>query len=189
MAKVDKWLKRKNLEQITRWARDEKLNISDIAGLMDISASTFRQWRHDYPEIAEAFEEGRRVIDEKVENSFFKMCTGFVQKVMKNYKVRRKEYNEHGKVIAEYDEVIQREEEEFIPPSVVAQKFYLCNRMPDKYRVENAALPPGNEGENDSGVVMLPEVSDSTSSTASGPPSPRGEGFDGEPIQEAEIID
>lgn len=160
MAKVDKWLKTKNLQRITEWARNKDYNISDIARLMGISASTFYAWKSEYPEIEEAFEEGRRVLDEKVENSFFDMCVGFVQKVKKHYKIRRKEFNENGKVIAEYEELVEKENEEYIPPSVTAQKFYLCNRMPDRYRPETAVLPPGKDDENVSGVVMLPGVDD-----------------------------
>lgn len=158
MAKVDKWLKKKNLEQITTWARNKNYNISDIAGLMGISASTFYKWKSEHSEIEEAFEEGRRVLDETVENSFFDMCTGFTKKVIKVFKVRRKEYGDNGKVIAEYEELVEKEEEEYIPPSVTAQKFYLCNRMPDRYRPENAALPPANGEEEYTGVVMLPGI-------------------------------
>lgn len=160
MAKVDKWLKKKNLDQITDWAKNKNYNISDIAGLMGISASTFYKWKNEYPEIEEAFEEGRRVLDEKVENSFFDMCTGFTKKVVKVFKVRRKEYGDNGKVIAEYEELVEREEDEYIPPSVTAQKFYLCNRMPDRYRPENATLPPAGDEENYTGVVALPSAED-----------------------------
>ena len=167
---VKKWLKKESLRQITQWARDDSLNISDIAEKMEISSATFRRWRNDYPEIAQAFDEGRRVVDEKVENSFIKMCTGYHEKVLKKQKVKRKEYDDRGKVTAEYEEFVDVEEEEYIPPSVVAQKFYLLNRMPDRYIPENAVLPPGNEDEEESGVVMLPGVGD-------------------EEVQEAEIID
>lgn len=160
MAKVDKWLKKKNLEQITEWAKDKNNNISDIAALMGISASTFYKWKNERVEISDAFEEGRKVLDEKVENSFFDMCVGFTKTVKKVFKLRRKEYNENGKVIAEYEELVDREEEEYIPPSVTAQKFYLCNRMPDRYRPENAVLLPGDDDEKITGVVEMPAVED-----------------------------
>lgn len=171
MAKVDKWRKKKGLNQITEWARDEKLNISDIASLMGVSSSTFRQWRQEYDDIREAFEEGRKVVDEKVENSFFKMCVGFKEKVIKKHKVKRKEFNDDGKVIAEYEEFIDVEEEQYIPPSVVAQKFYLCNRMNDKYRVESG-VQAQDGSEESTGVVMLPEILEHL-----------------EEIQEAEIVE
>ena len=160
MAKVKDWLKKKNLEQLTEWARNKNYNISDIASLMGISASTFYKWKSEHPKIEEAFEEGRRVLDEKVENSFFDMCTGFTKKVIKVFKVRRKEYNENGKVIAEYEELVEKEEEEYIPPSVTAQKFYLCNRMSDRYKPENAVLPAGKDDETYTGVVEMPAVAE-----------------------------
>ena len=173
MAKVSKWLKKKSLEQITQWARDKNNNISDIAKLMGISSSTFYEWKNEYPEIKEAFEEGRRELDEKVENSFFDMCVGFTKKVKKMHKLRRKEFNENGKVVAEYEEMVEVEEEEYIPPSVAAQKFYLCNRMPDRYRPENAALPPGNDDDSITGVVELAAV----------------EEIENEEIEDAEIVE
>lgn len=160
MAKVDKWLKKKNLDKLTEWAKDKNNNISDIAALMGISASTFYKWKNEHVEISDAFEEGRKVLDEKVENSFFDMCVGFTKTVKKVFKLRRKEFNENGKVIAEYEELVDREEEEYIPPSVTAQKFYLCNRMPDRYRPETAVLPPGKDDEKITGVVEMPAVED-----------------------------
>lgn len=159
MAKIEEWLKEENLKQITKWARNKNYNISNIAARMGISASTFYEWKNKYPQIKEAFEEGRRVLDEKVENSFFDMCVGFIKKVKKKHKLRRKEFNENGKVVAEYEELVDADEEEYIPPNVAAQKFYLCNRMPDRYRPETAVLPPGNDDdEKKTGVVELPAV-------------------------------
>ena len=158
MAKIEEWLKEENLKQITKWARNKNYNISNIASRMGISASTFYEWRKNHPEIEAAFQEGRRVLDEKVENSFFDMCIGFVKKVKKQHKLRRKEFNENGKGIAEYEELVEAEDEEYIPPNVAAQKFYLCNRMPDRYRPETAVLPPGKDDEDTTGVVVMPEV-------------------------------
>lgn len=158
MAKVDKWLKKKNLNKLTEWAKDKNNNISDIAALMGISASTFYKWKNEYEEISNAFEEGRKVLDEKVENSFFDMCTGFRVKVKKNFKLKRKEFNENGKVIAEYEELAEAEDEEYIPPSVTAQKFYLCNRMPERYRPENTVLLSGGDDKKITGVVEMPAI-------------------------------
>ena len=157
MAKVDTWLKKKSLKKLTDWAKDKNNNISDIAALMGISASTFYKWKNEYEEIADAFEEGRKALDERVENAFFDMCTGFHVKVKKTFKLKRKEFNENGKVIAEYEELVEAEDEEYVPPSVAAQKFYLCNRMPDRYRPENAVLLPGDD-EGITGVVEMPAV-------------------------------
>ena len=66
MSKVDKWLKDKNLQKITEWARDSGKTISDIASLMGISSSTFYEWKSKYPEIDEAFENGRKIVPDCV---------------------------------------------------------------------------------------------------------------------------
>ena len=156
MAKIDKWLKKKALEQITLWASDKNNTIDAIAKKMNISASTFYKWLNSYPEINEAFENGRRGVDEEVESAFFKMCTGYHEKVLKVHKVKHCKF-ENGKKVEEFEELITVEEEQYIPPSVVAQKFYLCNRMSDRYRPERAELPSTNDDES-GGVVELPVV-------------------------------
>lgn len=158
MAKVDKWLKSKNLEQLTLWASDKEKTISQIARLMGISASTFHEWKNKYSEICEAFENGRRVVDEGVESEFFKSCFGRREKVKKAHKVRRWKLDEKGKRIEEYEEFILVEEEVFIPPVWAAQEFYLLNRMPDKYRAKNAVLPAGKDDEENTGIVVLSEI-------------------------------
>lgn len=156
MAKVDKWLKEKNLKKITEWAEDKHNTVADIARNMGISPSTLHRWLKEYEEIHRAFEDGRKTVDGEVENSFFKMCIGYHEKVIKTQKVKRYKLDDKGKRIEEYEEFVPVEEEVYIPPSVAAQKFYLCNRMPDKYMPETKALPESEE--NGSGVVLMPEV-------------------------------
>lgn len=158
MAKVDKWLKEKNLEQIRLWASDKNNTIAHIAKLIGISPSTFYNWLNSYPEIAGSFEDGRKGVDEEVENAFFKMCVGFHEKVTKMRKVRRWELDDKGKRIGEFEEYVPVKEEVYIPPSESAIEFYLCNRMPEKYKVKNAALPAGKEDEGSNGVVLIPET-------------------------------
>jgi len=158
MAKVDKWLKEKNLEQIRLWASDKNNTIAHIAKLIGISASTFYNWLNNYPEIAESFEDGRKGVDEEAENAFFKLCTGFHEKVTKMHKVRRWKLDDKGKRVEEFEEFVPVEEDVYVPPNESALEFYLCNRMPEKYKVKNAALPAGKEDEGSSGVVLIPET-------------------------------
>ena len=67
MAKSDRWLKPKNLEKLTEWASDKENTIARIASKMGISASTFYNWLNEYDEFREAFDNGRRCVDEEVE--------------------------------------------------------------------------------------------------------------------------
>lgn len=158
MAKVNKWLKPKNLEQITAWASDRGKAIPDIARLMDISPSTLHNWLNTYPLIKEAFEEGRKVVDDHAENQFMKMCFGYNVTVEKPKKVRRWKLDKNGKRIEEFEEYVQVPEEIHIPPCWPALQTYIFNRMPDKYRPINAVLPPGNEDEEITGVVEMPMI-------------------------------
>lgn len=161
VAKINKWLKEKNLEQITQWAGKCTNTVSDIAKKMGISASTFYEWKSKYPEIEEAFENGRRSVDENVESEFFKSCFGRREKVKKAHKVKRWKLDGKGRRIEEYEEFVLVEEEVFIPPVWAAQEFYLLNRMPERYRAKNAVLPPAKDDDEKNGVVMLPEVEES----------------------------
>ncbi len=148
MAKIGKWKVKKNLDKVREWASQKENTIAIIAAKMKISASTFYNWLKEYPEFREAFEEGRRSVDEEVESSFFKMCTGYKETVKESKTVR----NEKG------EESVEIEKEIYVPPNVAALKLYLVNRMPEKYRPENAVPLPGKDDDESTGVVMLPEV-------------------------------
>ena len=156
---AEKWLRPENLKKVTNWAKKENLSIAQIAKKMRISARTFYRWLDKYEEFREAFNEGRETVDGTVETSFIKMCIGFKETVTKPQKIKRVVY-EDGKKVEEYEEFIDVQEEVYIKPDVTAQKFYLCNRMPDRYRPENATLPPAGDDENYTGVVALPNAED-----------------------------
>lgn len=144
MAKVGKWLKTKNLEKITEWAAKKEHTIAIIAQKMNIHPATFYRWLEQYEEISEAFENGRRCIDEEVETSFFRTCIGYKETVSEE------------KVVD--GEVVELKKEIYIPPSVPAMTFYLQNRMPDKWKKEQKDITAFAELEENTGVVMLPEV-------------------------------
>ena len=156
MAKIKKWLKAKNLELVTELASHTDMTITAIARHMGISPSTFYNWMNEYEEFRNAFESGRQTIDEDVESSFFKMCVGFKETVKKPQKVKRTEFDDRGRKI-EYEEIIEVDEEVYIKPDVGAQKFYLTNRMHQKWKNDTKDLAIGGDEAN-TGVVMLPEV-------------------------------
>ena len=155
--KVEKWLEEDGLKKITKLASRDDLSIAQIAKKMRISSRTFYRWLKEYDEIKEAFEEGREFVDGNVETAFFKLCVGFKEKIVKPQKIKRTEYNDDGKKVAEYEEIIDVEEEVYIKPDVTAQKFYLTNRKPDTWRNDTKDVALNGEEDN-TGVVMLPEV-------------------------------
>lgn len=156
MTKIGKWLKDKNLDKLREWASQKENTVAIIAAKMGISPSTFYYWMNEYDKFREAFDDGRRGVDEEVESSFFKLCTGFKETVKKPQKIKRTEFDERGRKI-EYEEIVEVEEEVYIKPDITAQKFYLTNRKPDKWRVDTREMAFMGDEEN-TGVVMLPEV-------------------------------
>lgn len=129
----EEWLKEENLKKITEWS---KLGLFDkqIAKNMGISIATYYIYKKKYPEIQEAIEEGKEVVDIEVENALLKKCLGYNIPVIKCFKVKHIKYNENGKKIEENEEIIEHKEEVHVPADTVAQIFWLKNRQSKKWR-------------------------------------------------------
>lgn len=145
MRRSDPWIKEDGLLKIQGWARDGLIE-KQIAKNMGVAESTLRNWKNNFPEIAEALRKGKEVVDREVENALFKSALGFMQKVKKPVRIREVEYDpKSGKKIRESEKWVQVEEEVYIPPQVTAQIFWLKNRKPDQWREKNdLTLTPSN---------------------------------------------
>lgn len=145
MQRWDPWITEDGLTKIQGWARDGLIE-KQIAHNMGVSATTIREWKKRFPEIAEALRKGKEVVDREVENALYKSAMGFMQKVKKPVKIREVEYDpKSGKKIKESEKWVQVEEEIYVPPQVTAQIFWLKNRKPDQWREKNdLTLTPSN---------------------------------------------
>lgn len=145
MRKSDPWITEDGLTKIQGWARDGLID-KQIAKNMGVAESTLRNWKNNFPEIAEALRKGKEVVDREVENALFKSAIGFMQKVKKPVRIREVEYDPiSGKKIRESEKWVQVEEEIYVPPQVTAQIFWLKNRKPDQWREKNdLTLTPSN---------------------------------------------
>lgn len=116
----EKWLEEENLKKITEWS---KLGLFDkqIAKNMGISIATFYLYKKKYPEIAEAIEEGKEVVDIEVENALLKRALGY-NSVVSEIKV-----DKNGN-----ETIVKRETH--IPGDTTAQIFWLKNRRPSEWR-------------------------------------------------------
>ena len=157
MAKYDEWLTEDGLKRIAAWARDG-LSMDQIAHNMDIVTSTLYKWRNDHKEISEALKKSRDLADIEVENALFRKTQGYTVQLMKAFKVKRTEYGENGKKIADIEEIVQAPDEVHIPADTTAQIFWLTNRKPDKWKRDRGAVQEDESGET--GVVALAEVQD-----------------------------
>lgn len=132
MAKYEKWLESDNLLLLEAWARDG-LTEEQIALKAHIASSTLREWKNKYSAISAALKRGKEVVDIEIENILKKKALGFTQIIAKPVKLKTVYYN-NGKREKE-EEIIQMVEEEiYIPPSEVAQIFWLKNRKPEQWR-------------------------------------------------------
>ena len=133
-AKYDQWLTEEGLLRIQGWARDG-LTEKDIAKNCHVSAATIREWKHRFPEIAEALRIGKDSADRVVENALYKSACGYTVTITKPVKLKRIIYDEEtGRKVREYEEVVEVEEQLHFPAQVTAQIFWLKNRKPAQWR-------------------------------------------------------
>lgn len=109
-----------NLVLIGRWARNGMID-KDIAKNLGVSYSTFRKYVQSKPELAEVLKQNKEVVDTLVENALLKNALGFRTEEV------RVQINTEGE---ESKTIINRE----IIPDTRAQKFWLMNRDPEKWR-------------------------------------------------------
>ena len=114
-SKILKWLEPNKLLLIESWTSDG-LTMKQIAYNMGIGESTLYKYINDYPELANAIDNGRDVKVAILENSMFKSANGFKKEdiIVDNDGKARKNITE-------------------IPPNVMAGIFLLKHLRPDKY--------------------------------------------------------
>ncbi len=130
--KYEQWLEPEGLLRIEGWARDGLLE-KQIAEKMGVAYSTFREWKKKYPALSAPLKRGKEIPDIEVENSLFERAKGGIKKVKKNFKLKSTYYDEEGRK-CEKEELVEREDEVYIPGDTTAQIFWLKNRLPDKWR-------------------------------------------------------
>lgn len=124
--KYAEWLEGENLIRLEGWARDG-LTDEQIAHNMGITTSTFYEWKNKFSEISEVLKRGKEVVDREVENALFKSAQGFEYEEITEERRWDKKKND-------YVMVVTKRVKKFVPPSTVAQIFWLKNRKPDEWR-------------------------------------------------------
>lgn len=132
--KYEQWLTEEGLIKLEGWAKDGLID-EDIAKNMGINVRTLYTWQEKYDQIKQALKVGKEVADRVVENALYKSAQGYKVTLKKAFKVHKIEYDtKTGRRKREYDEIVQAEEEEYVPAQVTAQIFWLKNRKPEKWR-------------------------------------------------------
>lgn len=121
---AEEWLEEDKLMLLECWSRDG-YTLTDIANRIGISLNGLRKWRDKYPEINKALNNGREIIDYKVENALLKSALGYHTKEVKVTTTMR-----YGKVVETIKEVTDKEQS----PNVSAIQCWLYNRLPKKWK-------------------------------------------------------
>ena len=97
--------------------------IAELADILKCNRSTIYRWRAQHQEFCDAIKVGKEVADERVGFSLYERAVGYTYNAVK---------------IMQYEgEVIREEYLEHVPPDVGAQKHWLANRQPDKWRTSD----------------------------------------------------
>ena len=152
--KYEKWLEEDSLALLGAWAR-AGLTQEQIAKNMVISLSTFKEWLKKYPAISAAIKIGKEQADYVMENALYKKGTGYTVRVKKPFKLKTVEYNEDGRKVKEREKIEYAEYDEYFPPDVTAQIFWLKNRKPDEWRDRREAPPVEEQYEDDGFITAL----------------------------------
>ena len=130
--KYKDWLEKDNLLRIEGWARDG-LSSEQIAHNMGIAVTTLRDWMSKYDLISIAIKKGKAPVDLEVENAMYKSAIGHKITVKKAVKIKtKKQLKDKGTIEEEHIEWV--DEEQYVPPNVTAQIFWLKNRRPEQWR-------------------------------------------------------
>lgn len=101
------------------------LTDKEMADKLGIDKSNFNVWKKKHPDFFEKLKEGKNEADKQVEQSLFKMATGFYYDAEKPVVVSTGDFTSEVQ-IANY--------QEFYKPVPVAAIFWLKNRQPEKWR-------------------------------------------------------
>ncbi len=88
----------------------------ELAELFDVSCATIQKWIHQHDDFRQAIEDVSFHLNLKVENALLKTACGF-------------EYTE----VKDADGFVTKTTK-LVPPNVNAQKFWLTNRAPDRWK-------------------------------------------------------
>ena len=110
-----------------RWNARLGLTHRATARRMGIDPAQFSQWLEEYPEFAGAFEEGRRLADDRVVQALYQRAVGGAMEITE--------------VVVEGDKRRVKKTVRQVPPDVAAAMFWLKNRRSAQWRAKPPAPP------------------------------------------------
>lgn len=152
------------LDKIVLWAQNGASQ-TEIADKLNLAASTFKLYlakgdkgEEPYSDLSDCFREAAETPDDNVEACLYKSATGYNATVKKTFKIKEVFYDEEtGRKIREAERLVEGYDEVHVAANVTAQMFWLANRRGDRWKYK--PQEGSNSKEDESGVVMMPEVS------------------------------
>lgn len=108
--------------QLAKEYAEQGLIEAQIAAKLGISEHTMNQYKHRYPQFAQALIDGKRPVDDEVENALLKSALGYDLDYVET------ELDGNGNVIKE------KRGATHVKPNPTSLIFWLKNRRPDKWR-------------------------------------------------------
>lgn len=132
MARPSKYLTNvePKLTLVEAWARDGLID-EDIAKRLNISLSSFYEYKKEYVEFSDALKKGKEYIDVLVENALLKRALGYEYDEV-TYESEKKVNDDTG--VVEYVRVETKRVTKEVQPDTTAQIFWLKNRRPKQWR-------------------------------------------------------
>jgi hypothetical protein len=124
------------------------LTDEQMAGIFEIDVATFYRWKNKHSEFCEAIKSGKEDADVKIAASLFKRASGHKEKRIIPIKLRTTVNGEGSTEKVEMVEV-----EDYYPPEVAAQIFWLKNRNPQMWRDKKEIEL--NDASNITGVTLI----------------------------------
>lgn len=106
------------LDKIQKWCAESGATEKQICEILDISTSTFNEYKNKYPELASSLKKGRRELVLDVKGALAKKAKGYDYEEKKTYMKK----DENGKDV-KYTEVTLKHQ----PPSEAAANMLLKN--------------------------------------------------------------
>lgn len=99
----------------------------DIAKKLDISYASYKNYKAKDLAIKAIYDEVKNTRNEEVENSLFKLCTGFTYSEEVATKVKEEYKDEEGNVLVKEDVKVVKVKKHKLP-ELAAQKYWLNNK-------------------------------------------------------------
>lgn len=125
-SKIDYWTSDDGLLLLQCWTRDG-LRQKEIADRIGISQQELSKMKNEFPEVREALQTGKEVVDYKVENALLKSALGFTTQEITVTIGKRQ-------VGGEWVSITKETKTKEVSPNVTAALAWLNNRKPDVWK-------------------------------------------------------